>query len=159
MSVCCGCTVCSAHVVRSAVIDWISWRGGWLICSLFWKSRVLDPNISCHWLNIVKWWVAHLLLILEVESSWSEYQLSLTEHLDVVGSSSAPYFGGRGFLIRISPSMSWDIFCFSSVDPLNAELNPTCHLLALLGAHHILHFSRVRVNPEKMPEYFPKLGH
>jgi hypothetical protein len=28
----------------------------------------------------------------------------------------------------------------------NAELNPTCHLLALLGAHHILHFSRVRVN-------------
>jgi hypothetical protein len=30
--------------------------------------------------------------------------------------------------------------------PLNAELNPTCHLLALLGAHHILHVSRIRVN-------------
>jgi len=29
--------------------------------------------------------------------------------------------------------------------PLNAELNPFCHLLALLGAHHILYFSRVRV--------------
>ena len=28
----------------------------------------------------------------------------------------------------------------------NAELNPICHLLALLGAHHILHVSRVRVN-------------
>jgi len=28
---------------------------------------------------------------------------------------------------------------------LNAELNPICHLLALLGAHHILHVSRVRV--------------
>jgi hypothetical protein len=28
---------------------------------------------------------------------------------------------------------------------LNAELNPVCHLLALLGAHHILHVSRVRV--------------
>jgi len=27
----------------------------------------------------------------------------------------------------------------------NAELNPTCHLLALLGAHHILHVSRIRV--------------
>ena len=26
-----------------------------------------------------------------------------------------------------------------------AELNPVCHLLALLGAHHILHFSRIRV--------------
>jgi hypothetical protein len=29
--------------------------------------------------------------------------------------------------------------------PLNAELNPICHLLALLGAHHILHISRIRV--------------
>jgi len=26
---------------------------------------------------------------------------------------------------------------------LNAKLNPTCHLLALLGAHHILHISRI----------------
>jgi hypothetical protein len=30
-------------------------------------------------------------------------------------------------------------------NPLNAELNPMCHLLALLGAHHILHVSRIRV--------------
>jgi hypothetical protein len=30
--------------------------------------------------------------------------------------------------------------------PLNADLNPICHLLALLGAHHILHVSRIRVN-------------
>ena len=31
-------------------------------------------------------------------------------------------------------------------NPLNAKLNPICHLLALLGAHHILHISRIRVN-------------
>jgi hypothetical protein len=31
------------------------------------------------------------------------------------------------------------------VNPLKAELNPICHLLALLGAHHILHISRIRV--------------
>ena len=30
-------------------------------------------------------------------------------------------------------------------NPLNAELNPICHLLAVLVAHHILHVSRVRV--------------
>jgi len=30
-------------------------------------------------------------------------------------------------------------------NPLNAELNPICHLLALLGAHHILHISRIRI--------------
>jgi len=29
--------------------------------------------------------------------------------------------------------------------PLNAELNPICHLLALLGVHHFLHVSRIRV--------------
>jgi len=32
------------------------------------------------------------------------------------------------------------------INPLNAELNPISHLLALLGAHHILHVSRIRVN-------------
>jgi hypothetical protein len=30
-------------------------------------------------------------------------------------------------------------------NPLNAELNPICPLLALFGAHHILHVSRIRV--------------
>jgi hypothetical protein len=32
------------------------------------------------------------------------------------------------------------------LNPLNAELNPICYLLALLGAHHFLHVSRIRVN-------------
>jgi len=31
-------------------------------------------------------------------------------------------------------------------NPLNAKLNPICHLLALLRAHHILHISRTRVH-------------
>jgi hypothetical protein len=31
------------------------------------------------------------------------------------------------------------------INPLNAELNPICHLLAL-GAHHILHVGRIGVN-------------
>jgi hypothetical protein len=30
-------------------------------------------------------------------------------------------------------------------NPLNSELNPICHLPALLGVHHILHVSRIRV--------------
>ena len=33
----------------------------------------------------------------------------------------------------------------SNINPLNAELNPICHLLALLGAPHILHVSGIRV--------------
>jgi hypothetical protein len=31
------------------------------------------------------------------------------------------------------------------LNPLKAKLNPICHLLALLGAHHILHVSRIKV--------------
>jgi len=31
------------------------------------------------------------------------------------------------------------------INPLNPELNPICYLLALLGAHHLLHVSRIRV--------------
>jgi hypothetical protein len=35
------------------------------------------------------------------------------------------------------------------INPLNAELNPICHLLALLEAHHFLHISRIRVKTNK----------
>jgi hypothetical protein len=51
----------------------------------------------------------------------------------------------------------------SPVNPLNAELNPICHLLALLGVHHFLHVSRIRVNTlsfdfwENFPFHFLQL--
>ena len=35
--------------------------------------------------------------------------------------------------------------CYEWVNPPNAELNPICHLLALLRAHHILHVGGLRV--------------
>jgi len=34
---------------------------------------------------------------------------------------------------------------FLQLNPLKPELNPICYLLALLGAHHFLHVSRIRV--------------
>jgi hypothetical protein len=46
---------------------------------------------------------------------------------------------------------------YSYLTYLKAELNSLCHLEALLGAHHIIHVSRVRLNTllavfiEKMP--------
>jgi len=47
----------------------------------------------------------------------------------------------KPILIKLIPycGLSWQ------VNPLNPELNPICHLLALLGAHHFLHVSRIRV--------------
>jgi len=42
------------------------------------------------------------------------------------------------------------------INLLNAKLNPICHLLALLGAHPILHISGVRVKLEFSPHIFEK---
>jgi hypothetical protein len=56
-------------------------------------------------------------------------------------------------ILQLSELNSFRIFALSSwhnlhppqFNPLNAELNPICHLLALLGVHHILHVSGIRV--------------
>jgi hypothetical protein len=36
-----------------------------------------------------------------------------------------------------------------NINALKAQLNPIFHLLALLGAHHILHVSRIRVKAQE----------
>ena len=38
-------------------------------------------------------------------------------------------------------------------NPVNAELNPICHLLALLEAHLIFCVSRIRVNTQQLYTY------
>jgi hypothetical protein len=41
------------------------------------------------------------------------------------------------------------------INPLNAELNPIRHLLALAGAHHFVHVSKIRVKElEKKKPYW-----
>ena len=58
-------------------------------------------------------------------------------HLACTATSETECFHRKG-------SYKW--FCtWASVNPLNPKLNPTCYLLALLGAHHFLHVSRIRV--------------
>ena len=50
--------------------------------------------------------------------------------------------------------LSWRIQLTSVtniINLLNAELNLICHLLTLLGAHHILHVSRIRVKQHHRP--------
>jgi hypothetical protein len=37
-----------------------------------------------------------------------------------------------------------------NLNHLKAELHPICHLLALRGAHHILHVSRIRVKKTRI---------
>jgi len=42
------------------------------------------------------------------------------------------------------------IYPLIQINPLNAELNTICHLLASLGAHHIFHVSGLRVKYKKL---------
>jgi len=66
----------------------------------------------------------------------------MTAIIEAVGLSKLQLF--RGNLV---PSASWikRKVKYTVINPLNAELNPICYLLALLGAHHFLHVSRIRV--------------
>ena len=49
------------------------------------------------------------------------------------------------FIIVESSQEIISTFLIRKFNPLNAEFNPICYLLALLGAHHFLHVSRIRV--------------
>jgi len=49
-------------------------------------------------------------------------------------------FGIWIYIFRKYVQKNW-----SFINPLKPELNPICYLLALLGAHHFLHVSRIRV--------------
>jgi len=54
-------------------------------------------------------------------------------------------FIARHFTVRRRRSLSiTTVLNYAMVNPLNPELNPICYLLALLGAHHFLHVSRLR---------------
>ena len=46
---------------------------------------------------------------------------------------------------RITRTENYAQECVMNFNPLNPELNPICYFLALLGAHHFLHVSRIRV--------------
>jgi hypothetical protein len=52
-------------------------------------------------------------------------------------------------LFEVSHQASPDCpFDKRDINPSNANINYICHLLALLGAHHILHVSRIRVKTQ-----------
>ena len=54
---------------------------------------------------------------------------------------------GPGFSYRVTGKwlLLSDCYLVTVINPLNPELNPICYLLAVLGAHHFLHVSRIRV--------------
>jgi hypothetical protein len=59
---------------------------------------------------------------------------------------SQPVFTTHNIFYTLPPPNLEDSVVEIVFNPLNAELNPIRHLLALVGARHIVHVSRIRVN-------------
>ena len=51
----------------------------------------------------------------------------------------------RSTVKTVKELAEWNDLLKTKFNPLNPELNPICYLLALLGGHHFLHVSRIRV--------------
>ena len=68
----------------------------------------------------------------------SKLTRKINQHLPVCSKNFPSLF----VVCFFSSNTVWVIICLFC---LNAEWNPICHLLALLGARHILHVSRIRV--------------
>jgi len=128
------------------------------------KLRIKTTNLSrfivlkiLHWYGFKRQWLtphplnsysATIHQLMKLPVSWKQHPWAL-------GCS----WSLRTCSVRIScsrpkthqPSEHWrnsqeKYLCGSStVNPLNPELNPICYLLALLGAHHFLHVSRIRI--------------
>ena len=73
--------------------------------------------------------------ILSTQKTHKIASLNLQQHLHIV----EKWLKKRK--IKVNESKSSQI----RFNPLKPELNPICYLLALLGAHHFLHVSRIRV--------------
>ena len=117
---------------------------------------VLLPTRPCvtHYLKDVSWGIYRM---------WCECQLCLNfKHYANVTNVSIVCVARAGLLrvCRLMKGQSaefahactllWNTHTHThththKINPLNAKLNPICHLLALLGTHHILHVSRIRV--------------
>jgi len=89
-------------------------------------SELVFTEVITPVLSIVK-----RTMVAEPDSS-SSLLLKTTTERDVCATTCAPII----LTVRLSEI---------HLNPLNPELNPICYLLALLGAHHFLHVSRIRV--------------
>jgi len=82
-------------------------------------------------------WYHYCIYILIMHGSW------IVEKYGLCSLSSVYVFTSTASEVKCDFDPSY--FVIADVNPLNPEWNPICHLLALLGTHHFLHVSRIRV--------------
>ena len=83
----------------------------------------------------------------ERDSQWNRGWVGPRVSLSVFGDERI--FCYDGIRTAVSSACSLNalpiMLAWPHFNPLNPELNPICYLLALLGAYHFLHVSRIRV--------------
>ena len=99
-------------------------------------ARKLVPYLKTH----IRFssYLVHFLL------DWEMFQIKVVEKMKTHNLCSVTFFPESRAVYKIK----WKNIVEPDrphINPLNTELNPIRHLIALVGAHHILHFSRVRI--------------
>jgi len=103
------------------------------------------PSVSCHAISITR------IIQLQGKSVLLMRQILTLLFWMIFHSFTLGFLQCITVFLRLKLSFSSclsvsGILCYQSIfNPLNPELNPTCYLLALLGAHHYLHVSRIMV--------------
>jgi hypothetical protein len=147
-------SLCCEFVLHSVVLSW-SQKKNWQIHHIESTTILINSHTPCInisfqeilWLSqsLTKWWLGNYdswsisVSCLEVRKVFFIFPPCLQEY--AVHNDFLPHI----FQTVIKNHLVIPCYEIYVLNPLNAELNPICHLLALLGAHHILHVGRIRV--------------
>jgi len=109
----------------------------------------------------VSLWLSHLALVLFRQSPIIHFYVSRCKKwipINISEDGVGPFLYKRSsHLLNLLNPTGKHMYHLLWLNPLNAELNPTSHLLALLGAHHIFHVSGLRVKDTLHCSYTPLL--
>jgi hypothetical protein len=117
--------------------------GGCTFNANYISHYVCIPFISNHvvYLHVFSFFLFYLKM-----PQWHT-KLSNKENNTKINNCSNNLHGGHMHITWVTKSLH--------INLSNAELNPICHLLALLGVHHFLHVSRIRVKVYDSQFHYP----
>jgi hypothetical protein len=140
---------------RHVIWGWLLLRGTRVFFHTYSKRKiyVVQKAEKRKFINITKWIFTVILCIFILPkffySPTDVQEFCFKQNIKIYFQNAPTCFG---LITIIRERTIWDLLKLlllkqseSSVSPLNAKLNPIYHLLTLLGVHHFLHVSRIRV--------------
>jgi len=121
----------------------------YIIWKLLYMFRVVPLPIIRSANNYIYsiWYLSHRYCYLPLSwKCWNWFECAVGGAHHLISQPKAKIYASLYFSIIYTPEnylVHGNII--DNFNPLNPELNPICYLLALLGAHHFLHVSRIRV--------------